>query len=380
MIDVEAEQGGAHFDVVPEEDGDALAIALDLGDERGDIVDRPEGRGDLGHLEVVEAAAAGRMGGFDEFREGGVGEVLPHEADEEVLGEGVVVLGDGDRAEDHAVARVPDDECADPFPEKLERHDLFLVAGGDERAAELYSRPELVEEAGFELEEGAGVKAGGAVRGQDSIGGAEAVGTGDGASTRVPEEEVEVVVVEGVEVERGAGALADGAEGDLPEPADLADEVGDGRGRGEEAPQAGLLGEEGVWRERGHLGAEKIRGFGAGDGDQVFRGDDLAGAGALHAGGAGGAGGFGEEVGAEAEEAGEGGGAAVHWEFVRVDGAADAEADRAVGAPSQFAAELGGADERVDEAGDLEGGAVAAFEVERDDGGTRAQGQGCSVI
>lgn len=268
---------------------------------------------------------------------------------EEGAGSGLVVAADADGAEECEVAGVTADERADGAPEEVEGLEGALVVGVNEGAAEFEGGAEVVPERGVEAEEGLGVEVAGGV-----VGGAEAVGAGDLGEAGVPEDEVVVVVVEGVEVGGEAGAFAGGAESDFAEAADFANGEG-GEGMIELPDLPGpLLGEQAFRREVDDFGGNPIGRDGGGDG-VALRGGGWDGgalskpvdAGAEFGGGADG-------VGVEA-----GGG----------DGVADTGFDPAASFVPEFAGQEGGAEAGVDEAGDLEEGAVLAGEEKRDGGG-----------
>ena len=95
--------------------------------------------------------------------------------------------------------------------------------------------------------------------GDGLVDGGEAVAADDFASVGVVDEEVEVVGVEAVEVERFARAFADTAEGQLSEAADLAEGVGDFASTGEVDGEGAAGGQGGGGREGGDFGGDEGR-------------------------------------------------------------------------------------------------------------------------
>ena len=113
----------------------------------------------------------------------------------------MVFLADADRTKEDAIPRVFGDEAADPFPKEEERSQLALVSGGDEGTPEFDRRIEPLDELGAKAEEAPGVKTPEPVLPDDYVGQPQAVSPGDLTGGFVPQKEVEVMAVEGVEFE-----------------------------------------------------------------------------------------------------------------------------------------------------------------------------------
>src|SRR5690606_37462798 len=113
--------------------------------------------------------------------------------------------------------------------------------------------------AGGELEQGA------AVEGVAGAGGADPVGAGDLPFLLVPQHQVLIVGVEGIQVAAPPRAFGDGAKGDFPQPADLPHD----RGIAAVVMQVDVLVVGGLTQQvaAAHLGAQLLAVFGLGNGD-----------------------------------------------------------------------------------------------------------------
>jgi hypothetical protein len=259
-IHIEGEEAAAEVEVVAEEDGDGAAAGLEVFDEGIQVVDAgqeggeaPDAGGD------VEAGPEG-LAGLDERGEGGVRAVCFEVSGDQFARDAGIGGADADGAEEVAALGVLDDEPADGLPEEGERVEVALVFRTHKRAAEFDGGAEVVKESGVEAEQGGGIEAGGAAAEEEGLSEGEAVGAGNLAALGIPEEDVGVGLVEGVEVEGCARPFAGEAEGELAEAADFAESERDFGSRGEEGGESAGCGEAAVRGQGLDFGAKGERG------------------------------------------------------------------------------------------------------------------------
>lgn len=349
-VHVEGDQLATQLEILPEKDRDGLAVGFEVGDEVAEFVEIAR--------DGFDRIPAGTQGaaGTDEAGQGGVAALLTEDAGHEFARDAGVVRADADRAEENVGGGVFQHKLADAFPEQQQRLEAALVSRGDEAAPQFNGGAEALQKLGAEVEERAGVEPIEAVVGHDFADQAETVGAGDFLFGAVPEKEVVVVSVVTVEVQRAAGAFAGRAEGFFAEAADFAQGMRNGGARGAEDLELGHF-EQG---SGGKFGQQLCGGSGRGNGEAAT---GAQGTGPVA---------FAEQVGAPAEMfhevsiGGEGG------EAVRGDECTAAEVDFALLFIEELVGEQGSAEAGMDEAGQLEEGAVAAFDVEREGGGAGA--------
>lgn len=347
-IDTEGEELAAELDVLANEDGQAFAVGFEIGDWGGEIFDIGEQRAESGGFPLLhEIAAEGpaRLHGATPFHAG----VLALEVARDQLARGGrIPIADADGANEFRILGVTADECADAFPEQKQGSELTLVIGGNEGTAHLDGGAECGEEAGAEAEERIGVKTLLTEAGEEFRDIAETIGAGDFGFVAIPEEEVEIVGVEAVEIAGLAGAFAGSAEGDLALAADFLERERNLAGLGEvDGEFAGVLHQ--ATRGQGvDFSGEKIGRNWFGNGSD---------AGGCVADGFGAAG---QEFGAEAQVAGGFDIVGQSFDAGRLNDAADADFDGLAVFVEQLGGKSGGAQAGMHHAEHLEGNAVVA--------------------
>ena len=108
------------------------------------------------------------------------------------------------------------DILADAAPQEQKRREALLILGAHERGTELERRAEELEEQLRVLEESEGVEAVPAKAAGDEVGASEPVGTDDLPVLGIPDEEMLVMLIEGIEIGAAPTPLTDRAEGQLP--------------------------------------------------------------------------------------------------------------------------------------------------------------------
>ena len=132
---------------------------------------------------------------------------------------------DGNRAEQVTKARVTADKCADTLPQIIQCL-AVLVARLDKAAPQFQPRLQDRLHAGPEFEQAVGIQGFWSTLGQQCGAITQPIGADNLQCLLVPENQLQVVTVVAVEIPRPAGALADGAEGQFPQPPQFAHHTG----------------------------------------------------------------------------------------------------------------------------------------------------------
>src|ERR1051326_8649229 len=154
-----------------------------------------------------------RVGRRDEPRQRGV-EMLPLQEGHQRLARSVrVPRADADRPEQMPVAGMSDEELADPAPEQQQRAVVLLIFLADEGPPEFeHGSPDLPQQTRVVAKERTRVKAADAVTCDDRVRLAHSIRADDLSRIAIPHEEMQIVRVEPIEIDRATGALADGAK------------------------------------------------------------------------------------------------------------------------------------------------------------------------
>ncbi|MNY08712.1 hypothetical protein D3C86_1415810 [compost metagenome] len=202
----------AQLGILLVEGGDGAAQVVEAGLERLEIgaVVGPLEQGR--HLGIGAARGSkGKLGG----------EVLAVEAHQQILGRRRQAAGEGHGPEQIPILGVAGQVGPYAEPEVVEPP--FAPVGGlDEAAAKLDGLLQPGQQPLFKPEQGVAVEAAQAFARQQLGHGGETVGPYDVEASRIPEDEVVVVIVEGIEIPPPARAFPHGAKGDLPQSPQLA--------------------------------------------------------------------------------------------------------------------------------------------------------------
>jgi hypothetical protein len=219
-VDAEGQELSPQLDVLFHQDRQALLIGLEL---------RHAPR-ELAHVDLQGLAARAELHGVQ--RPHARGQCMAMRAATQARGDQVsrtlAVTGrDADRSEQPAVARARREQMPDTPPEHRQHSAAALQLGAHEGAPELHGRAELIEKARSKLEQAARVQPGVALLAPHHVRHAQPIRTEHLLAARLPNEQLLIPVVVLVEVARLAGALPDGAEGQLAQATDLVHHVRD---------------------------------------------------------------------------------------------------------------------------------------------------------
>src|ERR1700739_4593405 len=103
------------------------------------------------------------------------------------------------------------------LPQKQQGSILPLILRTNERSSELKRRTQLFEESLVVAEQGAGIKSANTALSQDLSGASRAISSDELSLGRIPEQDVPVVLVEGIEITALACALAGLTESQFPQ-------------------------------------------------------------------------------------------------------------------------------------------------------------------
>lgn len=153
---------------------------------------------------------------------------------DERLAGGAVARADADRAEQAANLRLAIEDRRDAAPEQAQRAEIALPLRAHERAAEFDGRADAPQQALVVVEQRVRIERGHAPPGRQRLGEAEPIRADDFALRFVPDEQMLVVRIEGVEIARATGAFLHLAKAQLAQPADLEQQLRNLRGAGAE--------------------------------------------------------------------------------------------------------------------------------------------------
>src|SRR5579871_561882 len=152
---------------------------------------------------------------------------------EQSAGRGVVIVADADRAEQNRGFGIAGHERTESFPKQEQRLRLTLIFGANEGPAELERRTNAVKEPWIIMKQRAGVQTLGAETSKNLVSAADAVSAYKFLAHLVPDEEVQVIRVELIEIGTFAGALADLSKGDFAQTTEFRQDVRQLVGAGE---------------------------------------------------------------------------------------------------------------------------------------------------
>lgn len=170
FVQVETEKRPAETQVVFEQNGNALAVGFQAGDDRGEIIHLAEVGGD--EFTQNFRAASKPLKGLPGPDTGGqmlVAAVLPEKIHHQPAGKLMVILADAHRSKQPPVLGVSGDPAADAFPEQLQGKGIPLPAGNNEAAAHFQGIVQSIEEWLPEFEKSVRVKPARAVLDRKSV-------------------------------------------------------------------------------------------------------------------------------------------------------------------------------------------------------------------
>ena len=170
-----------------------------------------------------------------------------------------VRAGNADRAEKLRVLRIGHQVATDALPQQQQRLKIALIVAGHERAAQLQRRPQRLQGAAPEAEQAGDVQAALAALGQHAIDRRQTIGAGKTPLRVVPQPQVQVVLIEVIQIERLAAALAGGPESQLALAADFLQHARNLRGRGQVHRIVALRQQAGAGRQAGDLGGQRLQ-------------------------------------------------------------------------------------------------------------------------
>ena len=220
-VDAEGEKLAAELDVLAHENRKAFAVGLEVGDGAGEIFDVGNDRVESGGLPLLDQLAAQRTAGFHSAAPFRRRRLLLEVASDEFARNRRILVADAHGTDEFRVFGMTGDPGADAFPEQEQGRELALIFGSDKRAAHLERGAEAGEKARAEAEKRIGVEALLAIPGENSRYIAETIRAGNFTLLPVPEEEVQIVRIEMIEIALLPGAFTGGAESDLAAAADF---------------------------------------------------------------------------------------------------------------------------------------------------------------
>ena len=143
-IDVEGQQLAAKAQILPEQDGHAVELGLDVADQLVHFVEIVGHGPEFAQLEAAHGIDPQRLARSNQFGEFGLPFVVFQERRQQVFGHRLVLMGNADRAEQHLIVRVERDIVGEALPQHQEGCGVALIFEADERTAQLQGRAQAL--------------------------------------------------------------------------------------------------------------------------------------------------------------------------------------------------------------------------------------------